>query len=731
MNVERFWKTCYRPLRSDCHQQTQGQSLLYNNAVRTNASLRLIGSLPYTWLRDLGKAAACFGLISAAGCQLGMHSTNGRAAGLGSAAKSLLKPTTDDGSHSELNSPTAPPTSKTNESNGVRIRGQSPDNWGGTTVIGPNSAASPMPATIAGSRNYNATGSTTFGSTNRTATPGPATTSTSPRANLPWQATNPISPYAPLTANPYAPVTAANNSQSTGPQTGIPASLISTTTQSNNIPQSNFPNSPASGPATYSTFQPPAYQPPPNYQPQSTYQPTPTYQPPINYQPPPSGQTAPSAVLPDPYAGSAPNASPYAASPPVGYGAPGTYQAPGQDSYGSTIAPGAMGIPQTAESTLAPGAFPTMDPSAEFTSPTYKERVAPIDVYVQEARTGRVMLGGSVNSNLGLSGQLTIDERNFDYRSIPRSWDDVASGRAFRGGGQNLRVELMPGTLVQRYTVNWTERNLFGYLPYSLSIGGFFFTRQYQDWTEQRLGGRVALGYEITKDLSLSGELRPEDVKIFSPRVTGVNQLDRVLGSNDLYTARARLAHDTRDSPFMSTQGHLLELIYDQVFGEFNFPRVAVNYNRYFLIRERPDQTGRQTLASTWKFGYSGADTPIFENYFAGGYNTLRGFRFRGASPVVNTVQVGGRFMFLGSLEYVFPLTADEMLRGVAFVDYGTVEQDVTLKSSDFRVAPGFGLRIAVPALGPAPLAFDFAVPVNKADGDQTQIFSFFMGLTR
>jgi outer membrane protein insertion porin family len=87
--------------------------------------------------------------------------------------------------------------------------------------------------------------------------------------------------------------------------------------------------------------------------------------------------------------------------------------------------------------------------------------------------------------------------------------------------------------------------------------------------------------------------------------------------------------------------------------------------------------------------------------------------------------------MFLGSLEYMFPLTADEMLRGVAFVDYGTVEQNITIKKENFRVSPGLGLRIAVPMLGPAPLAFDFAVPVSRASTDQTQLLSFYMGFTR
>jgi outer membrane protein insertion porin family len=447
-------------------------------------------------------------------------------------------------------------------------------------------------------------------------------------------------------------------------------------------------------------------------------------------------------MLPNPYPNSGPipngaGAGGYAAGG-YGYSTPGAYASP--SDYGAAVAPGVTQLPNTLPTTLAPGAYAGVDPSGipfpDITSPggtgyQPRQRISPIDVFVQEARTGRIILGGSVNSDLGVAGQLVIDERNFDIRSVPHSWSEMWSGRAFRGGGQNFRAELMPGNQVQRYTVNWTERNLFGYLPYSLSVGGFYFTRIFRDWTEQRLGGRAALGYEVTKDLSISGELRLEDVNMSNPRVAGVEELDSSLGSNDVYTARFRVARDTRDSPFMSTEGALLELIFDQVFGEYDFSRGNVNYSRYFLMRERADGGGRHTLASTWRFGVTGSQTPIFENFYAGGYSTLRGFSFRGASPTVDNVQVGGELMFLGSLEYLFPLTADEMLRGVAFVDYGTVEQDLTISSENFRVAPGLGLRVSVPALGPAPLAFDFAYPLNHADTDDRQVFSFFMGFTR
>ena len=77
---------------------------------------------------------------------------------------------------------------------------------------------------------------------------------------------------------------------------------------------------------------------------------------------------------------------------------------------------------------------------------------------------------------------------------------------------------------------------------------------------------------------------------------------------------------------------------------------------------------------------------------------------------------VGGQFQWLNSAEYFFPLTADDMIRGTVFCDFGTVEREVALHGEQFRVAPGFGFRINVPALGPAPLAFDFAFPVAMAD---------------
>ena len=354
-----------------------------------------------------------------------------------------------------------------------------------------------------------------------------------------------------------------------------------------------------------------------------------------------------------------------------------------------------------------------------------------IHVYANETQTGRFMFGVGINSDAGVIGNIVIDERNFDLFRPPTSWQDIANGTAFRGGAQRFRMEALPGSQVQRYTVSLTEPYLFG-TQVSFNVSGYFFDRRFFDWDEQRLGGRIGFGYRVTPDLSAGLTLRAEEVEIHDLRIVGAApELDAAVGSHKLYSGRISLAHDTRDIAFAPTEGHLIELSYEQVFGSFDYPRATADYRQYFRVHERPDSSGRHVLGYSFRVGVSGGQTPVFENFFAGGYSTLRGFDFRGASPVVGGVIVGGEFQFLGSVEYMLPLTADDMLRGVAFVDFGTVEQDIEINSENYRVAPGIGLRIFVPAMGPAPIALDFAFPIASATFDDEQVFSFFIGFNR
>ena len=355
-----------------------------------------------------------------------------------------------------------------------------------------------------------------------------------------------------------------------------------------------------------------------------------------------------------------------------------------------------------------------------------------LNARASETTTGRFMAGVNFNSNGGFFGNIVLEEQNFDITRIPTSWEDIRNATAFRGRGQRFRIEAIPGTVFSRYQVSFEEPYLFDSMV-QFGTSASFFKRQYRDWREERLGGRFSLGYNFpeNQDLSASVSLRAENVNINTPRTPTPPELQRVLGNNALYSVLFNIRHDTRDSPFLATEGHRISLGYEQVFGDFDYPRFTIEANQYWKIRERPDGSGRHVFSLGTNVGFSGKDTPIFENFFAGGISSLRGFFFRAASPRNMGVIVGGRFQFLNTAEYMFPLTADDSLRALVFCDFGTVEQSITIHSRNFRVSPGIGLRISIPALGPQPLGFDFSVPVAHADGDQIQNFTIAFGYNR
>ena len=384
-------------------------------------------------------------------------------------------------------------------------------------------------------------------------------------------------------------------------------------------------------------------------------------------------------------------------------------------------------VPQS----FIPGGSPQGDPFGG-TNSGQPPGFVDIDVDLTEARTGRFMFGAGVNSDAGVVGQITLEENNFDLFRPPRSWADFRNGRAFRGGGQSFRIEAAPGAQVSRYLVNWQDPYFLN-TDFSFGVSGFYYTRFFEDWTEERLGGRVNVGRIVNQNWSLSTAIRLERVLVRDvfdvPGNPAPDILARAEGRNFLSTARVAAVYDSRDSAFIPTRGFYSELSYEQGFGEFVFPKFDAAATQHWTVYERPDGFGKHTLRLSGKFGYTGDDTPIFERYYAGGFQTFRGFEFRGVSPEIAGRRVGGQFMTLGTLEYMLPITADDNFKAVAFTDFGTVDESVSLDR--FRVSVGAGLRVNVPAMGPAPLAFDFAVPLASEDEDDERVFSFYIGLTR
>ena len=404
---------------------------------------------------------------------------------------------------------------------------------------------------------------------------------------------------------------------------------------------------------------------------------------------------------------------------------------PARPSQAPPLPPGRPGS-QAPDDGASPDHFPSTpnnnmnDPGPDRQEPYANRSYADLVTNLDEAPTGRLMFGVGASSFGGLSGNLIVHESNFDLFAIPRSFSELTSGRAFRGAGQEFEINLMPGTLINRYQVSFRDPYLFD-LPIGLGVQGYQFSRYYPDFSERRSGGRVSLGYQFSPQAYADVAARIEDVTIHGFKYPAPAELLAVAGHTTLFSIRPAIRFDNRNNPFSPSKGSYLEAAFEYGLGTFSFPKLTLEGRQHFTTGSRPDNSGKRTLTARGFFGVTGRDTPIYERFFAGDFRSMRGFYYRGVGPHVQGVNTGGVMTAIGSIEYQFPWTASDKLQQVFFCDFGTVEADY--RFTTFRAAVGTGVRVVIPQItGQLPLAFDLAFPVSKAEGDKVRYFTFFIG---
>jgi outer membrane protein insertion porin family len=298
-------------------------------------------------------------------------------------------------------------------------------------------------------------------------------------------------------------------------------------------------------------------------------------------------------------------------------------------------------------------------------------------------------------------------------------------------------MAFQPGDEVFNYQVSLNEPR---FLQTDYSVGGKVgYTRRFQNhYNEEKFYSRAAVGRKFgdiwSGRVSLTAnrvELTDIDnnvpLEIFNDR--GPASVDAISLAATRTTLKA--AGGPRDDQRI-VKGSRLELGISQygIFSsDYTFTKSMVNYTKYFTVDK--DFIGRRTtLRLDGKVGYIfGGDAPTFESYYLGG-RSFRGFDFRTVSPKgtprfvggSTDVPIGGDWLLLLRAQYEMPV-GGKFLSTVLFVDSGTVTDSPGF--DDYRVSVGAGLRLYIPQLGNAPLAFDFGFPVVKQESDVKKVFSF------
>jgi len=201
-----------------------------------------------------------------------------------------------------------------------------------------------------------------------------------------------------------------------------------------------------------------------------------------------------------------------------------------------------------------------------------------------------------------------------------------------------------------------------------------------------------------------------------------------------------------------------------------NYQRLSVETGvpgsdaEYYKLRARAQQLFPINNDETWAFKFTGnvgyADTlggndpfPFYENFYAGGLGSVRGYtsntlgqRTTPATEGGRDRTMGGNVSIEGSAEIIFPMPFVEdqsALQTSLFLDggntflsscYDVLAEDAGRQQcssgvdlGDLRYSAGIGLSWLTPV---GPLTFSVAKPLNDESGDDTQVFQFSLGQT-
>lgn len=357
-------------------------------------------------------------------------------------------------------------------------------------------------------------------------------------------------------------------------------------------------------------------------------------------------------------------------------------------------------------------------------------------VNVKEGRTGMLRFGGGFGANSGLFGDVSYTDKNFDIFDFPKDMKDFMSGNAFRGGGHTITMRFSPGLDRTEGVFSFNNPAIFD-SGYSMGLSANILRRAREDYDEERKGFKMSVGKTVLRGLRLGVTPNFE--------VIGIQNIDRDAplivqdqeGSSRKLSLELTAMINRLDNRMSPSKGYKITSSLQFSGMDVDMIKFVAKGTKYHTVFNFPDWRGKHVLSYGGTLGVIEATSdegiPIFENFFAGGANSIRGFAFRGVGPIsetdeVSTEQVGGKVLLLASAEYTLPVYGD-MVRGAFFVDTGKADTDTNdLNFSNFRATIGFGFRAKVPFMGNSVVAIDFGFPFIRKDKDDEQAVTFNFG---
>ncbi len=342
-----------------------------------------------------------------------------------------------------------------------------------------------------------------------------------------------------------------------------------------------------------------------------------------------------------------------------------------------------------------------------------------LNVRVKEKPTGQFSLGGGFSSLDRLMAIANITEGNIG------------------GYGYMGRISGQYGQRRQFGSI--TFRN--PYINDSLTSGQVDFFRSmtnYLTFFEERTGASVTFGRWLSEYNTATFSIFAEELHYRSPAAgicDGNNSSGNVvicsqLGHQSSTGFRIHAFRDTRDYYLDPRSGWRVGGGFDigtpYMGGTNDFIKYTVDVIKVtpLLFDTRMSIRGRFGGVET----FGGSLVPLSERFYVGGINTMRGFAFGRAGPVVPTTRTpfGASKQLIFNVDFVFTISAEAKLNGVLFFDYGKGFSDTDeLSFFDMRKTAGLEGRWISPF---GPLRAAYGINLDPRPGERGGVFEFTIG---
>ncbi|PHR24671.1 MAG: outer membrane protein assembly factor BamA [Desulfotalea sp.] len=336
-----------------------------------------------------------------------------------------------------------------------------------------------------------------------------------------------------------------------------------------------------------------------------------------------------------------------------------------------------------------------------------------IIIQVKEKSTGTFSIGMGYSSadKLILMGQ--ISENNF------------------LGRGDTLSLSANVSGSSSRYNLAYTDPHLND-SALSWGIDLFNTEREYDDYTKDSKGGGIRLGYPVFGHWKVFGNYSFTDTDLTD---VSENASYVIRNSVDLHITSAvkfSLVRDTRNLRYNATKGsrNVVSVKYagGPLGGDAEFTKVEGSTSWYFPMFLKT--VFHIKGAASQVFENESDKLPVYERFYLGGLNSVRGFEYATISPTDPETgeDIGGDKMWYTNAEVIFPILDAQGIKGVLFYDTGQVLNDGEEffdSTSSIKQAAGLGFRWLSPM---GPLRIVWGYNLDPEDDEDESVWDFSIG---